>query len=306
VREGRYSPAARALRTATALLVLAAVLAAAGPLAAAAPPDEDEIFRQMKVDVFDGNWAEVLKTAEAILARFPNGPAATQASYQRARALSHLPGHETDATAAYREFIARHPDEGLLVEQAWTGIFALACDGRRQAGQGCVATLSEGLASPLPYVSTLAAIRASDTNDPALRRRALAALKATLRTQDDPDIRNEILIAILKIDPREVPAPTPPPGAPPPTQAPGAPPTLIRLSVFNKSTQRYEVRINVPVAFAQMLVDALGEDEKQELREEAKRRGIDLDDIFASIRKTGSGRFLDVDTEDSRIEVTIE
>ena len=306
MREPRGGPAARTRRPAVVLLVLAVALAAAGRLASAAPPDEDELFRQMKVDVFDGNWPAVLKTAETILARFPDGTAATQASYQRARALSRLPGREAEANAAYREFIARHADEGLLVEQAWTGIFSLACDGRRQASAGCVATLSEGLSSPLPYVSTLAAIRASDTNDPPLRKRALAALKATLRTQDDPDIRNEILIAILKIDPREVPQPTPPPGAPPPRVAPGATPTLIRLSVFNKATQRYEVRINVPVAFAQMLVDALGEDEKQELRDEAKRRGIDLDDIFAAIRKSGSGRFLDVDTEDSRIEVWIE
>jgi hypothetical protein len=306
VRDRPWSSAARSHRPVMGLLLIAFVFAAAGPILAAAPADEDELFRQMKVDVFDGNWSAVLRTAEEILAGFPDGTAATQAAYQRARALSHLPGREADATAAYRDFIARHPDEGLLVEQAWTGIFSLACDGRRQASAGCVAALSEGLSRPLPYVSTLAAIRASDTNDPPLRRRALAALKGTLRTQDDPDIRNEILIAILKIDPREVPQPTPPPGAPPAPRAPGAPPTLIRLSVFNKATQRYEVRINVPVAFAQMLVDALGDDEKQELRDEAKRRGIDLDDIFAAIRKSGSGRFLDVDTEDSRIEVWIE
>jgi hypothetical protein len=300
------APAARVRRAVTRLLLLVVLASAAVRPAAAAAPDEDELYRQMKVDVFDGNWPAVLRAAEAILARFPEGAAATQAAYQRARSLARIPGREAEANAAYREFIARHPDEGLLVEQAWTGIFSLACDGRRQASQACVTTLSEGLSSPLPYVSTLAAIRASDTSDPALRRRALVALKATLRTQDEPDIRNEILIAILKIDPREVPQPASAKGVTPGPGAPGAAPTLIRLSVFNKATQRYEVKINVPVAFAQMLVDALGEDEKEELRDEAKRRGIDLDDIFAAIRKSGSGRFLDVDTEDSRIEMWIE
>ena len=287
--------------------VLTIVVLGLGSGAVSAAAGEEDLYRQMKVDVFDGNWPAVVREAEEILARFPDGPAAPQAAYHRARALSRTPGREADATAAYREFTARHPAEALLVEQAWAGIFSLACDGRRQESPACVSTLSEGLASPLAYVSTLAAIRSSDTRDAPLRRRALAALKATLTTQSDADIRNEILIAILKIDPREVPQPAPAPrgpgGTPPPR---GDDPGFIRLSIFNKTEKRYDLKINVPVAFAQMLVDALGEEEKDDLRDEARRRGINLDDIFSAIRKSGSGRFLDVDTEATRIEVWIE
>jgi hypothetical protein len=287
--------------------VLALVILAFGSGGVSAAAGEEDLYRQMKVDVFDGNWPAVLREAEEILARFPDGPSAPQAAYHRARALSRMAGREADATAAYREFIARRLAEALLVEQAWAGIFSLACDGRRQENPACASTLSEGLASPLAYVSTLAAIRASDTRDAPLRRRALAALKATLTTQSDADIRNEILIAILKIDPREVPQPAPAPraaGGMPAVR--GAAPAFIRLSIFNKSEKRYDLKIDVPVAFAQMLVDALGEDDKDDLRDEARRRGIDLDDIFAAIQKSGSGRFLDVDTKDSRIEVWIE
>jgi hypothetical protein len=289
-------------------VALAATLAGAAWCAtgqAIAVPGEEELFRQMKVDVFDGDWPAVLSAAEAILERYPDGPAAPQASYHRARALARLPGRETDAGAAYREFVAHHPDETLLVEQAWSGIFSLACDGKRQESAACVSTLSEGLASPLPYVVTLASIRASDTRDAPLRRRALANLKAALKTQTDADIRNEILIAILKIDPRQVPQPAPALRAGSQPERGGSP-AFIKLSVYNKAARRYDLKVDVPVAFAQMLVDALGEEEKDELRGEARRRGMDLDDIFAAIRKSGAGRFLDVDTEDSRIEVWIE
>jgi len=275
--------------------------------AASAATSEEDLYRRMKVDVFDGKWPEVLSEAEELLARFPDGTAAPQAAFHRARALSRMPGREADATAAYREFTARYPSQALLVEQAWAGIFSLACDGRRRESPACVSTLSEGLASPLAYVSTLAAIRSSDTRDAPLRRRALAALKATLTTQSDADIRNEILIAILKIDPREVPQPTPAPRAPgAKPSSPGDAPSFIRMSIFNKAEKRYDLKINVPVAFAQMLVDALGEDEKNDLRDAARGRGIDLDDIFAAIQKSGSGRFLDVDTKETRIEVWIE
>jgi len=307
VREGGGAGAPGVRHPLMWLGVLTIVVLGLGSGAVSAAAGEEDLYRQMKVDVFDGNWPAVVREAEEILARFPDGPAAPQAAYHRARALSRTPGREADATAAYREFTARHPAEALLVEQAWAGIFSLACDGRRQESPACVSTLSEGLASPLAYVSTLAAIRSSDTRDAPLRRRALAALKATLTTQSDADIRNEILIAILKIDPREVPQPAPAPrgpgGTPPPR---GDDPGFIRLSIFNKTEKRYDLKINVPVAFAQMLVDALGEEEKDDLRDEARRRGINLDDIFSAIRKSGSGRFLDVDTEATRIEVWIE
>jgi hypothetical protein len=42
------------------------------------------------------------------------------------------------------------------------------------------------------------------------------------------------------------------------------------------------------------------------LKEEAKKQGVDLDDIFEAIQKQGAGRFLDVDTPESRIEIWIE
>jgi hypothetical protein len=277
--------------------------AVVGVTAAAGAPTEEVLLRQIKVGALDGRWSEVLARADEYLARFPGGASGSQVEFNRARALARLPGRAADGAAAYREFAARHPEETLLVEQSWSGIFSLACDQRRQESAGCAATLSEGLASPLAYVSTLAAIRASDTRQEPLRRRALARLKETLRTQSDPDIRNEILIAILKIDPREV----PPPSAPMPRDAiASAAPTLIRMSIYDKAADKYTLRINLPVAFAQMLVDALGEADKVELKESAKKQGIDLDDIFDAIQKTGTGRFLDVDTKDNRIEVWIE
>ena len=290
-------------RTLLALAVLA--LSAGGAFCATG---EQALLRQIKVAAFDGDWPSVLNLSDTYLARYPDAVSGPQVEFNRARALAHLPGRAADAATAYRQFATRHPEETLLVEQAWSGIFSLACDPNRQDSAGCAATLSEGLSSPLAYVSTLAAIRASDTRQEPVRRRALSRLKETLRTQSDPDIRNEILIAILKIDPHEVP---PPPSGPrvaplPPRAGPGASPTLIRMSIYDKAADKYTLRINLPVAFAQMRVDALGEADKSTLKESAKRKGFDLDDIYDAIQKSGTGRFLDVDTPDNRIEVWIE
>jgi len=297
----------RALTLVFVLAIVALVDAAAGaPAAAATEPD---LVRQIKVDVFDENWKAVLKGCEDLLARYPASLSVPQAAFYRARALSRIPGREGEAVTAFREFVDRHAVDKLLSEQAWTSLFTLACDARGVKGSACSDTLDEGLSNPSAYVSTLAAIRASDTKDEALRGRALLVLKKALSTQSDTDIRNEILIAILKIDPKQVPTPAPhatlgaggDAGA-----AVGHPPTFIKMTIFNKEEGRYDLKINLPVAFAQMLLNSLAEETRAEMRLEAGRHGINLDDVFTAIQKSGPGRFLEVDTEESRIEVSIE
>ena len=70
---------------------LCLMLAACGSTVAGG---EEELFRQIKVDVFDQEWPAVLRQCDELLARFPGGAAAPQAAFYRARALSRLPGRE--------------------------------------------------------------------------------------------------------------------------------------------------------------------------------------------------------------------
>jgi len=287
------------------LLVLAAALVGA---AAAAAPDET-LLRDAKIAQYDGDWTSVLKSSDALLRRYPASPLAPQAEFHRARALAHLPGREAEAAAAFRSFIRRHPgeEERLLADQAWSGLFSLACEGKRRESSACSSTLAEGIADPSLYVSTLAAIRAADAGDPGVRRSAVPILKRAYDLENDNEIRNEILIALLKIDPRQVP---PPPPAPPQVTArdPAVPPlpSLVKMTIYNKASKQYTLRVNLPVAFAQILVDSLGKEERSALKDSAARKGVDLDDIFKAIRKNGQGRLVDADVPDGRIEVWIE
>lgn len=70
--------------------------------------------------------------------------------------------------------------------------------------------------------------------------------------------------------------------------------------------KRYEVKVNLPLAFARMLLDAVDETNRQDLRREARTKGIDLDEIFEAIEKQGAGKLLELDDEESRIEIWIE
>ena len=275
---------------------------------AAAPATEDALFRQLKVDLFDRDWEAVLRGCDVLLTRFPHGDVSLQASYYRARALSHLHGREVDAIRAYRGFIRRHPGETVLLEEAWSGIFHLACQEPRPGGDECIDLLREGLASRSSYVSTLAAIQASDQQDHRLRRQALDVLKKAYERQDDADVLPEILIAILKIDPEEVPAPAPATRPATPATPPGKSdaPTMISLTVYNKIQDRFEVRVSLPVGFARILLDALGEEQRERIRRHARAEGIDIDDIFEAIARSGIGVLVEVDLEETRIEVSLE
>lgn len=293
----------RALACGVALLLALTMLGAAAA--------EDELFRQVKVDVFDQDWSAVLRGCDEILSRYPSGRSATQAGFYRARALTRIPGREADGVKAFREFIAGHPGDKVMVEQAWAALFSAACEPRSPSKPECAAVLKEGLGSDSRYVSTLAAIQAGDTTDTDLRRRSLPILKKAYDTQTDPEIRNEILIAILKIDPKQVPSteavrPAAPRALPPGRSAGVKSPSLIRMTVFNKQEKRYELKVNLPVAFARMLIDAVNDDQKREMQSVAKQKGINLDDIFEAIETSGAGKLLEVDDDTCHIEIWIE
>lgn len=307
----RLPPGGSGRRSAAARVFALGLLLALGLALAGAAATEDELFRQVKVDVFDRNWPAVLRGCEEILKRHPAGPSAAQAAFYRARALTRLPGREAEGLAAFRQFVGGFPEQKVMVEEAWAAIFSTACDPRAASKADCSAALREGLVNPSPYISTLAAIRAGDTGDEALRPRALATLKKAYSAQAEPEIRNEILIAILKIDPKQVPQTEPPRPPSRPAPAPGKPsaaksPSLIRMTVYNKLEKRFNLKVNLPVAFARMLIEAVDEEDRKEMQREAKEKGIDLDDIFQAIEKAGTGKLLEADSEESHIEIWIE
>src|SRR5438093_13730562 len=93
-----------------ACVLIATLLLAAAPRPAAAAT-EDELFRQVKVDVFDQSWPAVLGGCDEILKRRPGGPVAAQAEFYRARALTRMPGREAQGLEAFRKFVTGHPQD---------------------------------------------------------------------------------------------------------------------------------------------------------------------------------------------------
>src|SRR5215510_12504790 len=111
-------------RPAAARVVAAALSLVLAPAVAGAPATEDDLFRQVKVAIFDQDWTQVLRDCDEILARYPEG------------------------VKAFREFVAAHPNDRVMVEQAWAAMFASSCEARGAPGSDCRALLKEGLDNP--------------------------------------------------------------------------------------------------------------------------------------------------------------
>src|SRR5881628_4163041 len=116
-------PGATVRRRPRAGVVAAALWLSLGIALLGAAVTEDELFRQVKVDVFDQNWTAVLRGCEEILVRYPVGPSAPQAAFYRARALTRITGREAEGLSAFKEFIAAHPGDKVMMEQAWAAVF---------------------------------------------------------------------------------------------------------------------------------------------------------------------------------------
>src|SRR2546426_8630772 len=133
------APARRRPRAGVVAAALCLSLASALPGAAATA---DDLFRQVKVDVFDQDWTAVLRGCDEILARYPSEPTAAQAAFYRARALTRIPGREAEGLKAFKGFITVHPRDRVMVEQASVAIFPSPCRPRRAATTCCPSSLN--------------------------------------------------------------------------------------------------------------------------------------------------------------------
>lgn len=269
-------------------------------LAAAAPGADDcnTLMREIKLDVFDQNWAEVQAGARKLLAEYPDCPHRRQAAYLRAQAMDR--GDQADrALAAYSGFLqdyCREPDSGVHCELAQVALYNLAGrlvreDGRRDA----LAILLEGLEQP-GDAGVFAALTLADQQDKNLKVDALPHLEKALQRDLDRDIRNRVCLAILKIKPGPSPCADPRPG-----KATGGP-TLISVEVVDKTADATQLRLNMPVALAEAMIRAL----PAEIRDEMDSAGIDVQTIFQAIRNNAMGTIFELETNEMTVRIWLQ
>lgn len=259
----------------------------------------DAAMRQIKLDVFDQHWKDVKSASEDLLAQYPGCRHRQLASYLRAQALQRM-GQPGPAFSAYIRFLDQYCEASQKVlncDLARVSLYDLAghlfgTTGQRQY----LDILVEGLEQP-GDAGIFAALTLADLEDPALQNQAMPHLLAAYDTDIDDDVRNRICLAVLKIDPARMPC-----GKSQPEAGGTAAPSLISVEIFNKESQRVELRLNMPVALADSVVKAL----PAVVHREMAREGIDLQQIFQAVRDQARGTIFEADTEETSIRIWLQ
>jgi len=310
------------------LAVLLAAVAFAAPARAAA--DEGELLRQVKNDVFNQEWSAVLAGCDQFIASYPNAEALPRAYYYRAQALEHLKAHEAEAIQAYSDFLTRFPAEtGAIREDALLSRMTLASSVYQKGDKRFVGVVLKGLQEK-GYPKLYASIQASKIDYPAARASALPILRDCACSESDAELKNECIVALLRINPMALeqpcgPHPPEPPRAARPPRAPSSPPgppvppagvtppghdvRLIRVEVYDVKKQQVVVRVNLPIAFAELLLDSLGDAYRKEIIEGLREKSqgpIDFDKLWQAIKQGGAQTILEIDNGDERIKVWVE
>jgi len=281
---------------------LAVALVAGG--AAAQASECETLPKLLKMDALDQRWGGVLEDADKLLACEPNGPNASQAAFYRARALDRLrrPG---EAVAAYQLFLqgncAAAGEDSILCSDARVALLSLAGEQVSKGDASQLRILLDGLKGPDPYSRVFAGIQVSKlTGAKEAKAQALPVLVEGYRLEDDKAFRNEICLAIIRIDPSKCGGGTSGKGSSRPE------PQWIKVRVFDCKNNVEKVKVNMPFSFAQALLESLG----PEVMTEIKKQGFDLDNLWDSLKKMGPEQVFKLEINNSgdceNIEVWFE
>ncbi len=298
------------VRSAAARLLLACFCLLLPAGASAQGESEQDLLRRIKEDLFEERWEAVLGGADQLIASYPESTGLARTMYYRARALTSMTGREVDALEAWGRFIDRFPSETLLREDALISRMDLAKRIYLNGKKETIRILLDGLQEK-GYPRIYAAIQLSYLDHRPGRDRAKPILEECAAKESDAEVRNECTLGVLRIDPQNrlfQPAPSLPsePPVPPVPQNPGAEAKLIRLQIREKGTDKVTVAVNLPVAFAEALIESLDEMDQGAVMEELKSRHIDINNLWKSLRTLGKQTLVEIETEEAFIKVWLE
>lgn len=274
----------RGWRIAAVLMVL---LTAAVPASAAECTSQ---ARQLKLSALDQMWGAVIEDAQKLL---DCDPGAAHARFYNARALDRL-RRRAEAADAYEAFMrqdCRGAANEFLCEDARVSHTSLLKERVTREGCGSEAMdqLLKGLSTGDPYSRIFTAMELSKLPrcDDA-KARALAVLLEAQRLEDDTDFRNEICLAIIRIDPAKCSGGTS-------RNAGDDGPSFIKVRVFDCNAERVKVSVNMPFSFARAVMESLG----PEILDQVKAQGFDIENLWDSLRKLGPNQKFELKIDDA-------
>jgi len=257
-------------------------------------PAEERLFQEAKILLFDEKWEEAQKKLETLLAEYPGSPLACQAVFYRAKCLGKQRGKQTEALAAYEDYLRCRDKNPSLVEEAETSIVDLAYDLFSAANKKQYRDKMEArLQSSNRVIRYYAAFKLSLIKDKQVASRAIPVLKEIIAREKDPDLQDRAKIALLRISPaalREVERGEERRNV-----------RILKIRVYVEGQKEPELSINIPWALADLALSAIPEKDRSALKAE----GYDLDKIIDELTRT-RGSIIEIRDKERTIKIWID
>ncbi len=272
------------------VLTVCLFVLSAGPSSIAGP---ESLLSEAQLAMFDGRWEQALERIRRLRTLEPSDAVLTSSYFYEGKALEKLERLE-EALRAYDRYLVRGNRDSALAEEAKASVIRLSVALYRDGRKGYINRAVEALSDRDRELAFLAALQISRLSDEELRRKAVAVLQRELAESKDPEVRNQASLALLRIDPRLLDTTS--------TKAGNAPRTAQgkNLRLVLKGTDGGELRLNLPLSLARLLLSSLPESARQDLR----REGVQPENLVQELSK--AGEILEVRTSEGLIRIWID
>lgn len=255
--------------------------------------DDEELFQEAKILIFDKEWKQAQEKLDELLDEYPRSPYYAQALFYKGKCLLEQEGEDRYALRVFQDYLDRKDRNQKLVEEAEIAIidlsFRLVEKGRKPYSK----EIERRLSNPNRVVKYYAAIKMSFLEDVRVARLAVPVLQDILENEESDELRDRARIALLRIDPQSMERAE--------KERPGAKGRILHLVIKSLKGKESGFEIAIPWALADLALGAIPDEAKADIRKE----GYNLDKIIRELNQF-SGKVFEIRSEDTLIKIWIE
>lgn len=255
--------------------------------------DDEELFQEAKILIFDKEWKQAQEKLDELLDEYPRSPYYAQALFYKGKCLLEQKEEDRFAIRVFQDYLERKDRNQKLVEEAEIAIIDLSFRLVERGRKPYAKEIEKRLSNPNRVVKYYAAIKMSFLEDVRIARQAVPVLQDILEKEESDDLRDRARIALLRIDPQSMDRAE--------KERPGSKGRILHLVIKSLKGKGSGFEIAIPWALADLALGAIPDEAKEDIR----REGYNLDKIFRELNQF-SGKVFEIRSEDSLIKIWIE
>lgn len=255
--------------------------------------DDEQLFREAKILIFDKEWEQAQLKLEELLDEYPRSRYFTQALFYKGKCLMEQEGEERYALRVFREYLDHDERNDKLIEEAEIAIIDLAFRLFENGKTSYVGEIENRLDSRNRIVRYYAAVKMSFLEDKKIGLKAVPILQDILENESSSELRDRARIALLRIDPQSMDKPE--------KEYPRSKGKMLNLVIKSLKGKGPSFELAIPWALADLALGAIPDDAKEEIRKE----GYNLDNIVKEL-SLFTGKVFEIRSDDAIIKIWIQ